>query len=98
MHLTRKNGGPCTLLGLCRGIGVPKPTNLEIWHYSQLCVPIYLQFPSLYLIMLVNGKIDVSGCNRITFQGYSLRWSISFLMAQQKQSWQYWHFCIVESL
>ena len=56
---------------------------------------------SLQHMILVNMKVDISACNRIKFQGCKLcklHWSSSFLMAQLKWSWQYWHFCIVESL
>ena len=54
----------------------------------------------LYLqhIMLVNNKLCINGCNRITFQGCRLYWSSSYLMAQLKWSWQYCYFCIVEIL
>ena len=59
----------------------------------------YLQF-FLYLhhMMLVNVKIYVSGCKKIIFEDCRLHHSSSFLMAQLKWSWQYWHFCITESL
>ena len=40
-------------------------------------------------MMLGNMKLDMSGCDRITFQGYKFHWSNSFLMAQEKQIWQY---------
>ena len=33
-----------------------------------------------------------------TFQGYKLYCPNQFIMAHQKQSWQHWHSCIVESL
>ena len=54
----------------------------------------------LYLqhMMLVNMKINISGFNRIIFQGCRLHWFSSFLMAKLKRCWQYWHSCIVESL
>ena len=39
---------------------------------------------SLQQILLVNRKLDISGLNRITFQGCRLHWSSSFLMAQIK--------------
>ena len=44
--------------------------------------------------MLVNEKLDgwVKG---ITFQDCRLYWPFKFLMAQLKQSWQYWH-CSIE--
>ena len=72
--------------------------NWQYWHYCQLCIPIYCSF-LLYLqhMVLVNMKLDISGCSRITFQGCRLHWPSSFLMAQLKLSWQYWHFCIVVS-
>ena len=34
--------------------------------------------------MLVNIKIGISGCNKITFQGYRLRYSSFFFMEQLK--------------
>ena len=52
--------------------------------------------PYLQHMMLVNMQLDISGYNRITFQGCRLHWYSSFLMAQNG-SWQYWHSCIVES-
>ena len=45
-------------------------------------------------MMLVNVKLDISGCNRNTFQGRRIHWCYSFLMAELKRSWQYWHSCI----
>ena len=48
-------------------------------------------------VILLNMKLDISGCNRITFQAYILYWSCSFLMAQLKRSYQHWRSCIVES-
>ena len=53
---------------------------------------------NLQYMMLVNVKLYISGCNRITFQGCRLHWSSSFLMAQLKWSWPYWHSCIVNIL
>ena len=47
---------------------------------------------------LVNPKLDISRSKRITFEDYKIHCSCSFLMAQLKQSWQYWHSCIAESL
>ena len=35
-------------------------------------------------MMLVNVKLDISGCNRNTFQGCVLHWSSFFLMAHLK--------------
>ena len=51
----------------------------------------------LHHMILVNRKLSVSGC-KILFQGCRLHRLSSFLMAQLKQSWQCWHFCILESL
>ena len=36
-------------------------------------------------MMLVNVKLDISGYNNITFKGYRLHWTSSFLMAHLKQ-------------
>ena len=52
----------------------------------------------LHHMLLVNMTLDISWYNRVTFQGCTLQWSSSFLMEQLKQSWQYWHSCIVKSL
>ena len=49
-------------------------------------------------VIWVNMKLDISGCNKITFQGCRLHWFSYFLMTQRKWSWQCWHSCIVESL
>ena len=54
---------------------------------------LYLQY-----LLLVNIKLDIIGCKRIKFEYYILDYSCSFLMAQLKQSWQYWHSCTAESL
>ena len=54
--------------------------------------------PYLHHMILVNVKLDVSAYMKITFQDWRLHWSCSFLMAQLKQSWQYWHSGVVESL
>ena len=48
--------------------------------------------------MLVNMKLDVSGFKRIAFLGCKFHWSSLFRIVQQKQSFQYWHSRIVESL
>ena len=52
----------------------------------------------LHHMMLINIKLDISGCIRITFQGCRHHCASSFLMAQLKRSWQYWHSCLAESL
>ena len=66
-------------------------TNL---HYCHLLIPIHLLLQHL---MLVNLKSDISKCNRITFQCCGLHWTRSVLMAPLKQSWQYWHSCVMDS-
>ena len=76
-------------------------TNTQIWqyyHYCQLCISLYFQFHYLHHMMLVNVKLHVRGCKRIIIKGCRLHYSSSFLMVQLKQRWQYWHFCIAESL
>ena len=45
------------------------------------CFLFYLQH-----MMLVNVKLDISGYNNITFKGYRLHWTSSFLMAHLKQN------------
>ena len=50
-------------------------------------------------MILVNVKLDISVyMMTITFQSWILHRSRSFLMAQLKVSWQYWHSCIAEIL
>ena len=54
--------------------------NWQYWYYCQLCIPIYLQFPSfLHHIMLVNVVLEVCGCKRIIFAGCKLYWHSKFL-------------------
>ena len=63
-------------------------TNAQNWQ----CGIIHnFVFPYLFLqhMTLVNVKLDINECNRITFQGYKPHWSSSFLMAQLKRSWHY---------
>ena len=50
------------------------------------------------VILTLLDILNIGGYHRNPFQGYSLHWSSSFIMTQLKQSWQYWHSCIVESL
>ena len=54
--------------------------------------------PYLHQMILVNVKLDDSGYMSITFPGWRIHWSCLFLMAQLKQSCQYWHFCVAQSL
>ena len=49
-------------------------------------------------MMLVNVTLDINGHKQIIVQDSRLYWSCSFLMAQLKRSWQYWHSCIVQNL
>ena len=75
--------------------------NWQYWHYCQLCIHIHLQFTSLFVpydLSIDYVNLDASGYKRVIFQGCILHWSSSFLMAQLKQSWQYWHSCIAERL
>ena len=71
-------------------------TLLSTSYYIQVIICSFLLY--LQHIMLVNMKIDIIGCNMITFQCCILHWSSSILMAQLKWSWQYWHSCIAERL
>ena len=41
-------------------------------------------------MILVNMKLDISGCNRITLQGCRYHWSIFFHMAQLKLAFSYY--------
>ena len=54
-------------------------------HHCQL----YSHIFTIPFLMLVNIKLDISRCNRITLKGCILHWSSSFLVAQLKRSWQY---------
>ena len=73
-------------------------TNPQDWQYClyyQLGITIYFQFPSLFVPNDVGKyELDVCGYPSITFSGRPIHWSGSVLVAQLKQSWQYWHFCV----
>ena len=58
----------------------------------------FLPYLKPYHFSRFNVKLDDKGYKRITFQGCRLQRSCSFLIAELKQSWQYWRSCIVESL
>ena len=60
-----------------------------------LCSYIHSFLHYLYHEVLANVKLDINWCKRITFQGYRHHCYCYFLMAQPKQSWQYWHSYIV---
>ena len=50
-------------------------TNIQswqCWHYFQLCVPIYLQFSSLFIITVVS-KYEIR--NQWVYDHYILRWN-----------------------
>ena len=76
--------------------------TIEVFHehYCQIRIPIYIftVFFFIHTIFFVNVKLYVNRYKRIIFQRCKLHWSHSFLMAQLKQSWQYWHSCVTESL
>ena len=79
--------------------GFHKRTKLTIFALLSTLYSHFCSFSSyLQHIRLVNMKLDISGYNRITFQGCRLHWNSSFLMVQPKRSWQYLHSCIVENL
>ena len=72
----------------------PPPQIIQFWakfqtHNIMLCFT---------KVFSAKDQLDFSLCNTITFQGCILHWSSSVLMAQLKQSWQYWYSCIAESL
>ena len=74
-----------------------KAQNWQYWHQSKLCTPTYLHLPSLFAPHYVSKyKLDVSGYKRILWLLISLVLFIS--NGKFKQSWQYWHPCIVDSL
>ena len=74
--------------------------NWQYWHYCQLgfCINTYIYSFLRYLhhMMLVNVELDVRGCKGISFQCWRFHWSSSILIAELKQSWQYWHSCTVQ--
>ena len=73
--------------------------NLQYWHNCKVCIPTNLQFSSFFALYDTSKyKIRYQCVKRITFKDYKLHCSCSFLMAQLKQSWQYWYSRIVESL
>ena len=55
-------------------------------------------FPYIHSLHTKLGyvKLDISGDKIISFQGCKIHLSNSFLMTQQKRSWQYWHSYIAE--
>ena len=86
-------------------MGIGQSGFSQTHKIGNICIIANFVLPSIYSFLfylhgmvLVNMKIDISGCNRITFQGCRLHKSSSFLMVQLKQSWQCWHSCVVESL
>ena len=55
-----------------------KRTKFVLLAFLLLYITIYFSFLlHLQHMMLVNMKLDISGCNRITFQGYRLHWMLS---------------------
>ena len=73
--------------------------NATVGNIANFVFPYFCSFLHyLRLGVLVNIKLNISGCARITFQGCRLHWSSSFPIAQLKRSWQYWHSYTVESL
>ena len=65
-----------------------------------ICVFTYISrlLPYSNCIVLVNAKLDITGYNRITYQGWILWWSSKFEMPHLKQNWQHWHSCIAGSM
>ena len=61
----------------------------QYWHYYELCFPI---FAVSFLMILVNMKLYMS----VDTWGLHLR--VESQMAHLKQSWQYWHSFVAESL
>ena len=47
----------------------------EVGKIGIICPHICSFLLNLQHMMLLNVKLDMSGCNRITFQGCSLHWS-----------------------
>ena len=53
-----------------------KTQNWRYWHYCQLCIPIYLQFPSLFAQYGISKyEIRYQFVKGIKFQGYRPHWS-----------------------
>ena len=63
--------------------------------YSHIISSFLFNLPHM---MLVNVKLGVSGYMGIISYGSRLHWSSLFLMVHLKLNWQYWHYCIAESL
>ena len=55
------------------------------------------KFAVSFFILIIFAKLQITGYKRNTFQGW-IHWCGKFQMAHLKQSWQYWHSCITESL
>ena len=61
-----------------------------------LCCHIFAVF--FFFAPSVNVKLEIREWDEDYIQGYKFDWTGSYLMAQVKQSWKCWHFCIAESL
>ena len=76
--------------------------NPQIWqycHYCQLLFPYICSFLlNMCHVILVNVKLYISMYRRVIFQGYRFFGILIISSGTAKQSWQYWHSCIVESL
>ena len=77
-------------------------TNTQIWqycHYCQLLFPYICSFlRNMCHVIVVNVKLYISMYRRVIFQGYRFFGILIISSGTAKQSWQYWHSCIVESL
>ena len=71
----------------------------QYWHYCQFCIPIHLQFPSLFApYNFSKCEIRCQWSIRVLYFKTSAHWSGSFWMAQLRRSCQYWHSGIADSL
>ena len=73
----------------------------QCWHYCQLCIPIYLLFPTLFFYNYVSKceiRFERIPDTVIRFRGCKFCWFASCPTAQPKQSWQCWHSCVMERL
>ena len=82
--------------------GFHKQTKISnigiIANFLFLYISSFLLNLQYIYMMLVNVKLNISGCDRITFQVCRSHWSSSYVVAQLKQIWKYWLSCVVESL
>ena len=71
-------------------------TNAQYWQYCDLCIPTYLQFPSLF------EQYDISECeirHQWVLEDYISRLPTQLISnGTAETKLQYWHSCILENI